>query len=81
MTNPVKREEKAHNVFANEQKRTRLDELSVMIDAQIREHNDLATEMDEDLIIAYKMTHDDLNKMMKEVSDVEQSEVKSKDNT
>ena len=72
------RETKASNVFDKEQKATRLAELDVVIEAQIMEYNDLATELDQDIIVAYKMTHDDLDKMMKEVFDGEQSE--NKDN-
>ena len=73
---------KAQNVFANEQKReqkrTRLAELDVVIEAQIMEYNNLATEMDGDLdiIVAYKMTHDDLDKMMEEVFENGESESK-----
>lgn len=67
------REDKAKNVFANEQDRIRLAELDVVIEAQIMEYNNLATKMDGDLdiIVAYKMTHDDLDKMIKEVYDGE----------
>ena len=68
--------DKAENVFVNEQKRTRLAELDVVIEAQIMEYNNLATEMDGDLdiIVAYKMTHDDLDKMMEEVFEDGESE-------
>ena len=44
----------------------RLEALSVSIDATIQEHNDLATEMGEDIIVAWKMTHEDLDKAIQE---------------
>ena len=75
----MKREDKAKNVFVNEQNRTRLAELEVILEAQIMEYNNLATEMGVDIIVAYKMTHVDLDKMMEEVMGDEQTE--SEDDT
>ena len=51
-----------------------------MIEAQIMEYNNLATKMDRDLdiIVAYKMTHDDLDKMIEEV--YENGEFEDQDN-
>lgn len=70
------RETKAQNVFDREQKTTRLAELNVILEAQIMEFNNLATELGVDIIVAYKMTHDDLDQMMEEVFD---GEVESED--
>jgi hypothetical protein len=66
--------DKASNVFANEQKRTRMAELDVVLEAQIMEYNNMATELGVDIIVAYKMTHDDLDDMIKEVYKDEQPE-------
>jgi hypothetical protein len=58
---------KAEKVFQKEQKsnRQRLEELNV--DAGIREYNDLAKPLGEDIIVANKMTFAEFEEAMEEV--------------
>lgn len=60
---------KAEKVFQKEQKsnRQRLEELNVMLDAGIREYNDLAKPLGEDIIVANKMTFAEFEEAMEEV--------------